>query len=195
MPTTVLASPYGSGSYGACTYGQGCSTSQSSSSSQAPASSGTEIILNDFSEFFSTGGKVLTLKVNQTVYFFVTTGNGQERHSVLIKFIGPNYVDIVVTSAPQEARLYVGETKQFDVTGDGKNDIEISLTSISTDGQATMTFKSLNQPTTAAAPASQTATAKRSFNWLLLLGSIALVMAAVIIYLFLLLRRRQQQDN
>lgn len=49
-----------------------------------------------------------------------------EIHQIIIKAFTGDSLSIEVSSEPQSATLKTGETKEFDVTGDGKADIEIS---------------------------------------------------------------------
>lgn len=193
-PAAATASTYGSGHYGACTYSQGCSTPTTTStggSTPTTTTSPTAILLNDFEQYFASGGKTLDLKVDQVIYFDVTVGGVTERHSVTIKKIGPDYVILTLASEPFDVTLFVGDTKQYDVNNDGQNDIEISLNSISTNGKANLTFRALKPP--AAAPAA-TAPAQKHTNWLWIIVSIALIIIALIIFIWLFARRRRRDE-
>jgi parallel beta-helix repeat protein len=56
-------------------------------------------------------------------------------HTLLIMKIYPNGVLIRIASTPQLANISSGETKEFDVNGDGENDISVKLNSV-TDGKS-----------------------------------------------------------
>lgn len=126
---------------------------------------GEKIILNNFTEY-TEQGKPAELTPGQVVYFTVTKEAANqptayhEEHSVTINAVADTYVDVTIASTPQYARLFVGETKQFDVDKDGKNDIEISLRGIRS-GKADLTFKQLGSAVTATA-----AKTAKSWHWL-----------------------------
>ncbi len=190
----VLASTYGSGSYGMCAYSQGCSSSGGTTitTTTTPTSStGSSILLNDFSGYFQSSGVTLDLKVNQVIYFDVTVNGVSERHSITIKKIGPDCVVLTLASTPYDVTLCVGDTKQYDVNGDGVNDIEISLNSISTNGKANLTFRALKPPST---PAPAAAAVEKHHNWLWLIVSIAFIVVALGLFFWLAMRRKNRDQ-
>ncbi len=197
-PLAVQAVSYGGGSYGSCAYTKDCSTSAPGSvtGNQNQSASGFTILLNDFKEYLSSTGKELTVSVNQVIYFDITVAGQTERHSVTIKAIGPNYIDIVIASNPINDRLYVGDTKQYDVNSDGQKDIQITLNSISTSGQADITFKALS-PAPSETKTTPTATTvvstKKSHTWLWLAGFGGLAAVGLLWFIVLAVKRHKNQ--
>lgn len=102
-----------------------------------------EIILNDFADYLNGAGRRLALPVGQVVRFRVEVGSSPESHSVTVKTIGSDYVVLTIASTPFDTTLYIGNINQYDITGDGVNDIEITLHSIS-NGVANLTFRRLS---------------------------------------------------
>lgn len=196
-PVAALAAAYGSGGYSNCAYSTGCAASSSGGGSSSGGSStttntGGAILLNDFNPYFTDDGKELLVSKNQIIYFDVTAGGQIIRHKVTITSIGPDYVDIVIASNPIHDRLYIGDSKQYDVNGDGQYDIQVTLNSISTSGKADMTFKSLSPPTTT--PASTVAMPQKHNYWLLI-TSISAIFLGLLIWIIILLTRRHKRDN
>ncbi len=193
LSSAAAASTYGSGAYGNCAYGTGCPASSAKGSTPATATAPaapSAILQNDFSEYFSPGGKDLTLIAGQIVYFDITVGNVVQHHSVTIKAIGPDYVDIVVASTPIEDRLSITESHRYEVTGDNQDDIQITLKSI-TDGKALMNFRALQ----AAVPTPATTVNNPHFNWWwlwLILFGLCLIIG---IWWFVWLRRRKRRTT
>ncbi len=183
----VAANTYGSGSYNACTYGQGCPTSTPSSN---PSPSGSSILLNDFAEYFTASGKTLDLKVKQVVYFDLTENDHIVRHSVTVKEIGINQVVLTITSSSFDTFLLIGDKKQYDVSNDGQSDIEIALNGIANQ-VATLTFRQLSPAKPPTAATGQTKP-KSSF-WLLVLSLVSLGLG-ILIFLILFWRRRRQRE-
>ena len=56
-------------------------------------------------------------------------------HCLRILGINPNYVDLILTSDPQEFTLAPGKTEKLDVDGDGTKDLEVTLLGISPNQQ------------------------------------------------------------
>jgi hypothetical protein len=106
------------------------------------------ISLNDYTEFTDGTGKALTdLQVGQVINF---TLNG-ESHTATVTTIGDTYVVVTLMSTPIEVTLNIGDTKQEDVNGDGLNDVQVTLNSI-TNGKADLTFTQLNTTIITATP-------------------------------------------
>jgi len=100
------------------------------------------ILLNDFTEYLDGTGKLLSeLVIGQEIVFNVDS----ERHTATIKEIGDIYVVVTLASTPFDITLSVGESRQADVTGDGINDVQVTLNSI-TNGKADLTFVELAKP-------------------------------------------------
>ncbi len=194
----VLASVYGSGSYGSCPYSTGCSSSTTSPTpsttpSKAKTTTTTKILLNDFSDYF-TSGHQLDLKAGQVIYFDVTANNETVQYSVTINKVNSDGVEITINPGGIAITLNVGETKQVDVNNDGVFDIAITLDSIS-GGVATMTFKAVGETTTQPViPAQTSSTPKHGINWLLI-GSIVAICLGLGIFIWLFIRRRRDRNN
>ena len=100
------------------------------------------ILLNDFVEYLDGTGKLLSeLVIGQEIVFNVD----YERHTATIKEIGDMYVVVTLASTPFDITLSVGESRKADVTGDGVNDVQVTLNSI-TNGKADLTFVELAKP-------------------------------------------------
>jgi hypothetical protein len=95
------------------------------------------------------------MSLGYSVCFGVQSQDIFEGHTLTIKEIGSNYVIITVASKPTDLYLGLGQTRLHDVTGDGEDDIEVSLNAIA-DGVANITFRALTEP------AGSTSTDKRS---------------------------------
>lgn len=101
------------------------------SSAEPPPPAPTKIVLNDFSQFFSSEGKTLDLPPNGKVYFSVEehTG-GQEEHSITVKSIDGDTVTITVASTPFDITMRIGDIKYVDVNKDGVADVSVRLLGI-----------------------------------------------------------------
>jgi len=197
----IYASTYGSGNYGACTYGNGCPAASSSSGSGASAPTSTssstpgQILLNDYPEYVNGAGKELTLQAGQVVYFNVQTNGETVSHNITIQIqsIGPDYVDIVFQPGSTTVRFQLGQTRSFDVDGDGKDDIKITLVNLN-NGQATFIFSAvLGANVTKVTPSATTiGVAHHSLFWIILF--IIIILVALFIF-FLLWRRRKEREE
>ncbi len=199
---------YTCGSYGGGDYTTGCTTpaanasgsntpANNSATTQAPTAptTGEQILLNDFSEYAADGGKQLSLGVTQIVNFnIVKSDSTTEPHSVTVKEVGADYVVVTIASKPVDARLTINETKEFDVTEDAVNDIEITLNSI-TDGKANLTFKQLGAVAvkTPAVAVTAAKSAKKTNYWLL--GISGLILAAGVGLFFVVLKRTRNTSK
>ncbi len=200
LVSTALASTYGSGNYGACAYSTGCPPSagtQSTSTSTttgggSTTSQGQTILLNDFSDYFGNG-KQLTLSVGDVIYFNVDNNGVTEKLSITVKEVGSDYAILTIGPPSFDVRFKIGDIKQFDVTTDGSNDIEITLNSIA-NKKATMTFRGLvkGAQTSISAPTITAATPHHS-RWLLILSLLALGIGLFWLLWLLARRRRHQQ--
>lgn len=142
----------------------------------------TNIYLDGYPEFKTATGKQMNLKIGQVVFFTVNN----EEHTATITGLTDQTVTLVLASTPQTVTLMLAEAAQYDVTNDGKKDIEISINSI-TNEFATITFKSLaEQPVKG-----NTKSVGRASNtvfWVLLFG-------ACFIALVLLVRRKKRSGR
>lgn len=201
LPAGVFAASYGGGVYGGCPYSQGCAPSAPAPSSNSTATTPaadqtTPVVLNNFSEYFTDGGKQLSLAAGQSVSVDLLTGGSVKRFNIGIATVGDNYVNLTLPNGSSDNQLLIGQTKEYDLNGDGKNDIKITLNSIS-GGKANLTFGAVlgasstvkpnnNQPST---------TSKSSHSWWLpILSGIAIVIA-ITIFIILWLRRRKQRNQ
>ncbi len=55
------------------------------------------------------------------------------QHRVRVSNIGSNYAEVVVIGKGDKAKLEIGDKKEFDVTGDGKYDVSLTLVSINSE--------------------------------------------------------------
>ncbi len=208
----VGALAYGDGNYGQCQYGQNCppasntsttsntSTSSNSSTTTPTDQTGSSILLNDFDSYFQTTGKTLDLATAQVVYFEVDVPNAtaggvsKEKHSITIQEVGDNYVVLVIASQPQTVKIYVGQTGEYDVTSDGKNDIAITLNSI-VNKKANLTFKQLGtttKTTTKTVAAAPPASVKKNWWPIVLYGLMTLLGVGILIWL---IARKKRTKN
>lgn len=201
-PNFVLASTYGSDNYDTCGYGTSCPAKKKTGSTtpaETTIPTNGNILLNDFSEYFSDGGIQLTLNSGQVINFDITS-NGEIQHkSITIIAITDDYVDfsISMNSANLNVRFYINDTKKYDVNNDGSDDIQITLNGI-TDGKATMSFKailgtSVKSPSTAKKASVLPAT-KDSSWWIWIIVSLVLILIAIIMF-FILFKRRRKDEN
>lgn len=138
----------------------------------------TKISLNNFIEFTNGQGKQLELKVGQIIYFTV---KGVE-HSATVKEVGSNYVIITLASTPQDVHLDLSQTGQYDVDGDRKPDIEITLRSI-VNGVASVSSKEITERISQPISSNDTAVGRATnwLFWLLIGGGITFMLLIVVI--------------
>lgn len=200
FPALAQAAVYGGGTYDSCKYSQGCSSSSggastsgqtSPSGNQAEVSAGAQIILNNFDEYFKQDGKHLELTKDQVIFFDVTENGVLERHSVTVKEVGADYVILIVSSDPITARLSMGQTESFDVSGDKQNDIAITLTSIK-DTKAFITFQALSAAAKTPSKESieQSSEKDRNYTWIII--SVTAIVLAITIRVVLFVNKRRQ---
>jgi hypothetical protein len=202
VPAHVLASPYGSGGYSSCTYNDSCASSSSSSSPSSTTTTPTtdqptQILLNDFSEYFTSSGKQLDLSAGQSVSLDMVTDGVTQTYTITVGAIGDKYVDLIFSTASLNGRINVGETKEYDLNGDGKNDIKITLNSIK-DGKANFTFATvLGASTTTTQPNLSTpkSVPEKGRSWLGIILSIVAIIIAALIFFILWWRRRKRQQQ
>jgi len=84
-----------------------------------------------------------TLTVNDVVQFTLFN----ENHTITLVELNSTHAVVEVASSPVSVVIAVGETKEVDISGDGVNDISITLSKIEY-GEAYFTFKKLTQETT-----------------------------------------------
>ncbi len=103
----------------------------SSSSSSSGGSSSRNIAVNDLSkrtelevDIVNGVGRYLDLGNKGTFEF------KEEKHTIYVKQIKEDSAVIVFESNPIEVELKTGETKQVDISADGKNDLNVKLVNI-----------------------------------------------------------------
>jgi len=199
IPANVLAAPYGSGSYDDCKYSQGCDASGGPITTTPPDNQGSIILLNDFSEFFTEDGKTLDMGVADVVHFNLTVDGQLEDYTITIKQVGDNFV--ILTFAPDsfDVTLTIGQSGQYDVNGDGKKDIKVTLNGIS-DGKANLSFSAVLGNSTVqpsnddSATVEKVAVPQKGKSWLWMILSILAIVTAIFIF-FILWRRRRKKDE
>lgn len=136
------------GSTGGSSSSSSTGSSSSSSSSSTGSSSTTTtstILLNDFSEYHTTGGKSLDLKKGDVIYFNL---NGN-KHSITVKEFDANNLTVTVASTPTDVTVGIGQTQKYDVDSDGTPDIAITYNKIASDSSSVnASFAALSTDTT-----------------------------------------------
>ena len=121
-----------------------------------------------------------------TVTFTVAGGS----HSAKVLDVTTDSITIEVSSTPQQLTLTTGETKEVDLTDDGKNDLSVTLKSI-TNGKADLVFKSLEviaPPAGGEKPGVVTGeAAKPSYTWLW----VVLIVIVIVLVIWYLGRKKQ----
>ena len=103
-----------------------------------PLNASTVWMISDNRAFKSTAPMFLDLSAGETMVLVgggdITT-DGSERHNILIESVdeGGGTATIIIQSEPQTLKLKVGESSDIDLTGNGEDDLVITLDSI-TDG-------------------------------------------------------------
>lgn len=110
------------------------------------------------------------------------------KHNVGVLSTNASGATIEVASTPQKTTLNVGETKNFDLDGNGSNDISVTLNAI-TNGKADLTVKQIVQQTTPAdntqpaatenTPAETTESSSSSMVWIWVLIVVVIIALAV----------------
>jgi len=133
--STVTYTVYGSGNGGSGGGGGGSSTA-------------TKTVVISDGQF--SAGHTTQLKANEQARMRINGIN----HYVSVGTVSANTVKITVSSDPQEATLSIGDTRKFDVGGDGFYDISVTLNAI-TGGKADLTILSISEEVTAESEAEQ----------------------------------------
>ncbi len=102
------------------------------------------ILLNPFSNKISSSdlssGINVDLKENAKINF----ETNEEKHKITIDSINVDSIDIIIRSEIIIANLNIGETKKFDLNGDGVYDLSIKLKDI-TDGKANLFIQKIDE--------------------------------------------------
>ncbi|MCX6808128.1 MAG: Ig-like domain-containing protein [Candidatus Berkelbacteria bacterium] len=161
----------------------------------------TAILLNSFQDFLAqqnqTGqGKALDLSLDQVIYFDVTKSDATiERHSATVKEVGDGYIVVTFASTPQNIRMTVGQTVQVDVDGDGANDIEATLNSI-TSGKANMTYRQLVKAAQSEITAPvESKPEKSKAMWYYWIAGAFLIIALLLVYLKLRVSKNTDKEK
>ena len=123
--------------------------------------------------------------------------DGKVSHTLKFKTVTSGSATIVIQSDPIEVTLNVGETKEVDVDGDGTNDLEVTLESVSS-GAAKVTLKKIaettaetaaaepttptGEETTATPTEPETSEGKTSLVWLWVVIVVIIVIAIVVAF-------------
>ena len=83
---------------------------------------------------------IINLEQNEEIKFKI----GEEEHKIIISSVFSDSVDIIIQSEPINANIKIGETKKFDVNGDGIYDISVKLESI-VDGKVNLILEKINE--------------------------------------------------
>jgi len=125
----------------------------------------------------SSSGAYTSISQSGAINFAVAGG----QHSVKVLTVTQNSATIEVASTPQQVTLNIGDTREFDLNDDTKNDMSITLNSI-TNGKADLLFKAIIQevlqPETGGEVTGEPAKANLTWLWIL----IAVVVIALIWY-------------
>lgn len=116
------------------------STSKPVANATTPVNT-SNVLLNNYNQYTSGAGKQEDLTPNQVVYFKVDT----QTHSVTVDKVGGDYVTLTLRSTPQVVTIQTGDTNEYDVTGEGKPEIKITLLG-TRDGMALLSFAQVGLP-------------------------------------------------
>ena len=134
----------------------------------------------------TSASAAVTMSSGSTATFSVAGAS----HSAVIKSITETSVVVTISSDPIDVELTVGETKEVDVDADGKNDLSVTLDSI-TSGVANLKFKSLAVTTTTTEPTTPTTPSTTetgtSLTWLWIVLAIVIIGAGV--YFFVMKKK------
>lgn len=89
-----------------------------------------DYLLNKSERYTSGEGEAVWLKVDERVRFFIDRNDAGDEHTITVKDMQDNQATVIIASDPFEATLQTGESKKFDVDGDGTEDIAIRLLGI-----------------------------------------------------------------
>ena len=110
-----------------------------------------------------------------------------EEHSLYLKDLGEDSATFTLQSEPQDVTLNVGETGNYDVDNDGKNDVAVTLNGISR-GRADVTVAGLKastaEETTESGKTTTTTGEKEKKSSLLLWLIILLIVVLILIWFF-----------
>lgn len=164
LPSTALAVPYGSGSYDACVYEDGCPVVTTGSTTATTTTTGSSsgedetspiAVLNTFEDFFSATGKdvaglvvgdFVELCIGKTTIFQACDSTNDSFYTVTVKSIDLSTDTVVVTIASTDYTLTLDTPLKIDIDSDGTDDIEVTLTDL-TATTADINFRSLESST------------------------------------------------
>lgn len=84
------------------------------------------IVLDNYTEFTEGDGKELRLEKGDMIHFTI---DGLP-HSATLKQVGADFAVLAFSDTVEDARLNTGQADDYDVTGDKKDDIRITLMSV-----------------------------------------------------------------
>jgi sugar lactone lactonase YvrE len=174
-------------------------------STDTGTTTGTDIVLNNFNEYFTDTGKTIdNLKAGDSLHFCTSSATtcdptNPNYHSITVKSINSTTSTVVLTfhSDPIDVSFTTDTAQAVDVDNDGTNDITAIFNGI-TNGLASFTFRSITKAanTTTQITPTDTNTAtmvgirtkKSLLPWFLIAG--AIILAAVT---WLIARARKKQ--
>lgn len=150
-----------------------------------PVDGAKSVTLNDYAAYENGSGQTLTVKVGDKAYFTV----GSEAHTVTIKEVTADYIIFTIASTPTDVKVPYGQSVNYDVDKDGKNDITLAYNSLSDDkSTATVAFSAIATTDEAAAkPVSVQSTTpsentvKSNYWWILIPAVIIVAIGAFFI--------------
>lgn len=165
------------------TYGSGNSSVGDTCST--PVDGAKSVTLNDYAAYENGSGQTLTVKVGDKAYFAV----GSEAHTITIKEVTAGYIIFTIASTPADIKVPYGQSVNYDVDKDGKNDITLAYNSLSDDkSTATVAFSAIATTDDAAAkPVSVQSTTpsentvKSTYWWILIPAVVVVAVGAFFI--------------
>ncbi len=157
-------------------------TSSSTNQNTTSIKSSQSILLNTYNQYTNGSGKQLNLNANQVVYFKVDTTT----HSITVNKVGGDYVTLTLRSTPRTVTIQTGDTDEYDVNGDGKPDIKITLLG-TRNGIALLSFAQVKSPSVKI-NLSSSAQTSYSYAWIIIL------LIGIVIGMWVMWRRHRKQN-
>lgn len=135
-PAAKAIEEYNCGSYSAGNYNEACPDTRANNDVpltqelSPPDGTGSPvdddpapqtIILSDSEGYNGSEGVIFDVAIGDVIEFTVDG----ERHTVTIKAVYDDYSIVTIASTPQDVRVNLGQTVEYDVNDDGANDIAI----------------------------------------------------------------------
>lgn len=138
-------------------------SNQNTNQNSTTIGSSQMVLLNNYPEYSDGSGKRLDLSANQVVYFKVSNTT----HSATVDVVGGDYVTLTLRSTPRTVTIQTGDSDEYDLNGDGKPDIKITLLGTRS-GTALLSFAQVNQPSVTI-NLSSTSKSSSAYIWLIVL--------------------------